>query len=372
MRRPVHLAMALTALTGAAGSQAAAVLLGSAGDDTAAPGLFLADFDPATGTVSSPRRLTADQPFFFRPSADGTRIYVTGHAGDSATPGVLRTLALDRRAGAVSALGSVATGGRLPLHLSLTADESFAFVAHYRTPTVVSVPVASDGSLGSPAATVTLRGRSIHPDRQDHAYPHSVNPSPDDRFVYVCDRGADRLAAFAFDTATGALTPLPHPVTTRPGAGPRHLAWSTDHTTAFVVNEINGSLTPYAYDATHGHLTEGPSWPALATDDTRENFSAEVAVHPNGRFIYVSNRGPDTLAVFARDPAGRLERIQIIPTGGAHPRYFAIDPTGRWLLVSNRHSDRITVFTLDPATGRLAATPSTLTLPEPLGLAFIP
>ena len=357
---------------GVTGYATTPVLLGSAGGDQAAPGLFLADFDPASGTLSAPRRLTDTQPFFFRPSRDGTRIFVTGHVGTSASPGVLRTLALDRAAGTATELGVVATHGRTPLHLSVSADEAFVLVAHYSTPNVVSVPVAADGSLGPPVATVTLSGRSIHPERQDHAYPHSVNLSPDQRFAYVCDRGTDRIAGFAFDPASGALTPLGHAMTALPGAGPRHLAWHPDGSTAYVINEINGSLTPYAYDPAQGHLTAGPSHPTLAIDDTRENFSAEVVVHPNGRFIYVSNRGPDTLAVFARDPAGSLRRIQIIPTGGGHPRYFAIDATGRWLIVSNRHSDLITVFALDPATGRLSATAQSLSLPTPLGLAFVP
>ncbi len=344
--------------------------LGSA-DREGAAGLYLTEFDAATGALSEPRRLTEVQPFFFQLSQDGRFLYASGHEGSSDTPAVLRSYAVATDH-SLRLIDTRAFAGRIPLHLVLSKDNRFAVVANYLTPTAVTIPLRPNGNLGPIAAEVTLTGSSIHPERQDHSYPHSVNLSPDDRYAYVADRGTDRLGAYAFDAETGKLIPLKRPITARPGAGPRHLSWHPDGTRAYVINEINGSLTPYTYDATTGHLTEGPGYPTLATDDTATNFSAEVKVHPNGRFVYATNRGPNTIAVFAVGDGDHLKRIQIIPTGGDHPRYMVIDPSGKWLIVCNRFAHRVNVFALDPTTGLLTATEHGLDFPNPTDLKFAP
>ena len=344
--------------------------LGSAAPAPAA-GLYRAHFDPDTGTFSDLRQLAPDQPFFFRLSTDGHTLYATGHEGASETPGVLRSYSV-KADKSLTLTDTQTFPGKVPLHLSLSPDARFALVANYLTANVHSLPLLPGGDLAPAVDTVTLTGSGIHPDRQNHAYPHSVNYSPDGRFAFVCDRGADRIASYAVNVEHGTLTALERQVMTRPGSGPRHLAFHPDGQRAYVINEINGSLTAYHYDRTTGHLQEGPSYPTVATDDATLNFSAEVAVHPQGGYVYTSNRGPDTLTVFAVGAGTQLEWIQTIPSGGQHPRYFAIDPTGRWLLCSNRHSDRVTIFALNPQTGQLTPTPQHLDLPVPLGLAFAP
>lgn len=372
MRFPLALAVFSVVSPGLAST----LFVGSAGGPEQAPGLFAATFDSTTGTLTAPARLATGQPFFFLLNRAGDRLYATGHDGEGATPSVLRTYAVDPASAALTLRAIQPLGGKVPVHATLTPDAHFALVAHYLTPTVVCLAVPCGGPAhpapSTVAASVTLTGASLSPDRQDHAYPHSVNLSPDGHFAYVCDRGADRIAAFVLDRATGALTPLDRPILTRPGAGPRHLTFHPDGTRAYVVNEINGSLTVYRHDPVSGHLTEGASYPAIPGDFTGENLSAEVRVHPNGRFVYVSNRGPDTLAGFAIGDGDRLSPVQTIASGGAHPRYFVIDPTGRWLLCSNRLSDSVTVFALNPSSGRLTRTAHPLTVPTPLGLVFRP
>ena len=346
------------------------LFLGSADRDGAA-GLYVTDFDPVTGALAQPRRLSDAQPFFFQFSRDGQFLYATGHEGAGETPAVLHAYALSTNH-KLEPRDTRAFAGRVPLHLVLSQNEAFAVVANYFTPTVVTIPLLPEGKIGPVATEVILTGSSIHPDRQNHSYPHSVNLSPDDRYAYVADRGTDRIGAYAFDRETGNLTTLPSPITARPGAGPRHLSWHPDGSRAYVINEINGSLTPYLYDAETGHLSEGPSYPTLATDDPTANFSAEVKVHPSGRFVYASNRGPNTVAVFAIGAGDKLSRIQIIPTGGDHPRYMVIDPSGQWLIVSNKNTHRVSVFALDPNTGLLTATDQGLDFPAPTDLKFAP
>ncbi len=334
-------------------------------------GLYVTHFDAQKGSLSQPRRLTGKQPFFFAITADGSHLYASGHQDAGETPSVLRSYAIEAD-GSVRLIDTLAFPGRIPLHLSLSPDERFALVANYLTPTVVSIPLRPHGKLGAVVAAVTLTGASIHPDRQDHAYPHSVNFSPDGRFAYVADRGTDRIGGYAFDPPSGTLQPLGRVMVTRPGAGPRHLSWHPDGTRAYVINEINGSLTPHLYDPATGHLTEGPSYPTVSNADPTLNLSAEVKVHPNGRFVYATNRGPNTIAVFEIADGTGLEFKQSISTGGDHPRYFVIDPSGQWLIVCNQHSNRVNVFALDPITGRLTATAQGLDFPHPTDLKFAP
>ncbi|MBK1879329.1 lactonase family protein [Pelagicoccus mobilis] len=337
-------------------------------DNEGQAGIYLAHFDPNDGSLSTPSKLIGERPFFFKLSANGEHLYLTTHQGQSDNAAALHSYRIEPD-NTLAPLNSVPFPGRIPLHIDLHPEGTHALVANYLTPTVVSIAIREDGSLSQVTDEVTLTGSSIHPKRQDHSYPHSSFFSPDGKYAYVCDRGTDRLGSYAFDPSNDTLTPLTRPIVARPGAGPRHLAWHPDGTGLFVINEINGSLTHYAYDTATGYLSEGNTYPTTAPDQTAENFSAEVRIHPNGKFIYASNRGPDTLAVFKIADDHSLTLVQRISSGGQHPRYFEIHPSGEWLIVSNKNSDNLTLFSLDPATGQLTAKSNT-PFPAPTGLAF--
>ncbi len=342
-----------------------------ASSDNDAVGIYVTNFDATSGALAPPRRLIIDRTFFFGFNAEGSLLYASGHQGDGDTPAVLRSYSVKADQSLVP-IDTCTLPGRIPLHLSVSPDDRFALVANYLTASVVSIPLHADGSMGAIAAQAILTGSSIHPQRQDHSYPHSVNFSPDGKFAYVADRGTDRIGSYAFNRVTGQLAELNPPVVTRVGAGPRHLSFHPDKKRLYVINEINGSLTPYRYDARTGRLSEGPSYPTTADDQTTLNTSAEVKVHPHGRFVYATNRGPNTVAVFSVGEDTNLRFVQRIGSGGDHPRYMALHPDGRWLIVNNKNSSRISVFALDPDTGRLTATDQGLDFPSPADLHFLP
>jgi 6-phosphogluconolactonase len=217
----------------------------------------------------------------------------------------------------------------------------------------------------------------VHPERQQRAFPHSINADPSGRHVFVCDLGADTIVRFKLGDE-GILRRLDPPVrATAPGAGPRHLRFSADGRHAYVVNELANSVTAYAYDSNRAALAEIQTVPLLPADFTGQHTAAEVRLHPNGRFLYASNRGHreprlDSIAVFAIDPTdGRLTFLERVATGH-HPRHFNLDPSGHWLVVAARESDRLDLFAVDAATGRLRPHGTPIPVRRPLNLKFFP
>ena len=200
----------------------------------------------------------------------------------------------------------------------------------------------------------------------------SVTPSPDNRLVIVCDLGLDKIFTYALDPAAAKLTPANPPfVVTAPGAGPRHFKFGPDGKHAYAINEMGGTITAYDYDATRGALTTRQTVPTLPADFNGENTCAEIRVHPNGKFLYGSNRGHDSIAVFAINAAtGLLTPVEIVLSGGKTPRNFALSPDGAWLVCAHQDSNNLTVFRVDPGTGRLTPTASTANVPACVCVLF--
>lgn len=364
--------LALLCITAAtlADAEGLQAYLACAGDNA---GIHRIVFDPDEGNIALAERVAdGPNPFFLGASSDGRFLYATCRDDSlGERSGIFQSYSISPDNGSLLLLEEVPTEGSIPVHFTIAPKGRFAAVSHYLTPTVLTLPLHPDGSLGTLTVPQTLEGSSIHPQRQSHSYPHSITFHPSSRFAYVCDRGSDRIATFAVDPITGQLASAnPAYARLRPGAGPRHMAFHPDQKRAYVINEINGSITELTIDSKTGAVQEGPSYPTLPETFLGENFSAEVAVHPNGKTIYASNRGHDSIAVFAVGEGVELKRIQIVPSGGQHPRHFTIDPTGNWLLVSNRHSDRISVFRISLETGRLDSTDNDLLISQPLHLVF--
>lgn len=300
-----------------------------------APVLAAAATDPAWITLSPDRRFL----YAIHPSA----AQAIGYAVDTAS-------------GALTPLpAAAAADGNPPSHLAVDATGRTLLAANYRDGYVSAIPLQPDGGLGAPRSH-RHAGRSVHPTRQQQSHVHSVTVSPDNRFVLVADLGLDRIFTYALDPAAAQLEPARPPfVATAPGAGPRHLAFGRDGRHVYAINELNNTITAYAYDTATGALQTRQVVPTLPPGFDRPNTTAEIRVHPNGRFLYGSNRGHDSLVVYRIDPAtGALgeEPIGLVPTGGRTPRNFALSPDGRWLVCGHQDTPLLTIFEVDAATGR--------------------
>jgi 6-phosphogluconolactonase len=248
-----------------------------------------------------------------------------------------------------------------------------ALAANFGAAYVCALPIGPDGRLGARSAFIEQRGPTgPNRDRQTQAHAHSITISPDNRFALACDLGLDRIYVYRVDPASAGLAPNDPPFAMAPpGAGPRHGKFSADGRFFYVANEMGGSVCVYSWDGARGALTLKQTISTLPTGFRELNTVAEIRIHPNGRFVYVSNRGHDSIAVFGRDPvAGTLDLIEIVPCGGKHPRNFALSDDGRWLLCANRDTDTVVLFRVDPGSGRLHGTGREAAIPRPVCVLF--
>lgn len=324
-------------------------------------GIYTIRLDDATGALSTPAlaavtpdpawiTFSPDQKFLY--AINGSQAQAVGFAVDGA------------RAKLSPLPAAPSPAAQPPAHLAVDATGRTLVAANYREGYVASIPIHADGTLGTPTA-IKHAGKGPNPARQDMPHVHSVTISPDNRFAIVCDLGLDKIFSYALDPAAAKLTPANPPfVATAPGAGPRHFKFGPDGTHAYAINEMGGTIVAYDYAAATGTLTPRQTVPTLPADFKGENTAAEVRVHPNGRFLYGSNRGHDSLAVFAINATtGLLTPVEIVPTGGKTPRNFALSPDGKWLVCAHQDSNNLTVFRVDAASGRLTRVPGETAVP---------
>jgi 6-phosphogluconolactonase len=331
-------------------------------------GIYSVTLDAATGALSTPvLAAEALDPAWLTLSPHKKFLYAIQHS-----PAQAVGYAVDPTTHALTALPAApVVTAQAPSHLAIDATGRTLLGANYRDGFVLAIPLRADGTLGAPIKTQHI-GRGTDPKRQDAPHPHSVTISPDNRHVIVCDLGLDKIFSYALDPATATLTPAAIPfVTTPPGSGPRHFKFSADGRHAYAITEMGGTIEAFTYSAANGALTPLQSIPSLPPDFTGLKWGAEVRVHPNGRFLYASNRTHDSLAVFALAPAtGRLTLIEIVPCGGQNPRNFALSPDGQWLVCAHQDSHNLAVFRVDPQTGRLGLTAHTATVPMAVCVLF--
>ena len=334
-------------------------------------GIYVSQLDLATGALTAPALAVAtDNPTFLALSPDGRFIYAAGGAMtvDGARSGAVTAFAIDPGTGKLTLLNRQWSGGKGPCHVVVDAAGRHALAANYSSGSVVSLPIARDGRLGPARSVVQHKGSSVNTRRQSGPHAHSINLDAANRFAFA----ADKLFVYRFDPAAGTLTPHDPPaVTLAPGAGPRHFAFHPGGRFAYVINELNSTVTAMAYDRQAGTMTTLHTVTTLPANFTGSNSTAEVQVHPSGRFLYGSNRGHDSLAIFAVDAkTGRLRPLGHQSVGGRTPRNFGIDPTGRYILAANQNSNTIVVFRVDPATGLLKPTGSRITVASPVCVKF--
>jgi 6-phosphogluconolactonase len=317
-------------------------------------GIYAVQLDDATGALSTPTvAAKTPSPAWITLSPDKKFLYAI-HESQAQAVG----FAVDAANSKLSALPAAsAPAAQPPAHLAIDASGRLLIAANYREGYVASLPIHSDGTLGAPTA-IKHAGKGPNPTRQDQPHVHSATISPDNRFAIVCDLGLDRIFSYALDPAGAKLTPAnPRLVATAPGAGPRHFKFGADGRHAYVINEMGGSIAAYDYAAGAGTLTPRQTVATLPAEFKGENTTAEIRVHPNGKFLYGSNRGHDSIAVFAIDATtGLLTLIEIVPSGGKIPRNFALSPNGKWLVCAHQDSGNLTVFSVDATTGRLTRT----------------
>ncbi len=344
------------------------IFLGTYTRSGASRGIYAARMERETGRLSTPWLATeAADPGWLEFSPDRRLLY-TIHA--SAAQAV--AYRVDATTGILTPLKAPlpATGGiAAPCHLALTRRGDLMLAANYHEGFVASLPVRPDGSLGA-AAAVRHTGRSVHPTRQEKPHVHSVTLSPDERFVIVADLGTDGVVSYPL-LADGTLGAAAAHFAANPGAGPRHAKFSPGGRHLHIINELDNTLATLAYHAETGGLSPLGIVSLLPADFTGSSTAAEIRVHPGGGFVYASNRGHDSLAVFTREEtSGSLRHVQTIASGGRTPRNFALSPDGRWLVCGHQDTPLVTVFEVDAATGRLTRTPHTAEVPVCICVAF--
>jgi len=340
------------------------------GGTSASKGIYRLRLDLATGalTETGPPTETVS-PSFLALHPGGRYLYAVNETGGSAKDaGGVSAFAIDARTGALTPLNQQSSRGGAPCHLALDAKGRYVLVANYGGGSVAVLPVQADGRLSAATTFVQHEGHGAEPGRQKGPHAHWVGLDQANRFALVADLGLDEVLVYRFDPATGGLTPNQPPAARlAPGAGPRHAAFHPDGRHMYVINEMQSTVTAFSYDARTGALAEQQTLSTVPAGFTEPTDTAEIAVRPDGKFVYGSNRGHDSIAIFAVDPAtGKLTAAGHQPTLGKKPRHFAIDPTGTYLLAANQESDNIAVFRIDHASGRLTPVGQPFSVPRPV------
>ena len=380
LRRSFILVLAvLTLLTSLAAAQGDKYLLyvGTyTQEKSSSKGIYAYRYDGASHELT-PLGLAAEttNPSWIAIHPNGRFLYAVNEIQNYKGPnsGGVSAFSIDRSSGKLTFLNEVSSRGADPCYLTVDPSGKYVLVANYTGGSIASFPISTDGKLGEASAFVQHTGHSINPKRQEAPHAHSIDLSPDERFAFVDDLGLDQLLTYNFDKGKGSLKPNNPPFAKLDaGAGPRHFTLHPSGQYAYVVSELASTVTAFSFASKAGTFNRIQTIAALPEDFKGENDDAEIEVHPSGKFLYASNRGHDSIAVFAIDPAkGTLTVVEHMPTQGKTPRNFAIDPTGALLFAENQESDNIVVFRIDQNTGKLTATGKALEVGQPVCIKFL-
>jgi 6-phosphogluconolactonase len=287
--------------------------------------------------------------------------------------GAVSVFSIDAATGKLSLVNQTSCMGIGPCFLTLDSAGRNVLVANYNSGSVAVIPVSADGRLGEATDFVQHQGKSVNPERQKGPHAHCVALDPANRFAFVCDLGLDKVMAYGFDAQRGKLTPGDPPfIASKPGAGPRHMAFLPNGRFAYVVNELDSTVTSLAYDAKAGKLTTIESVTTLPGYYDGPNAAAEIAAHPSGKWVYVSNRGHNSVILFSVDPdTGRLSYVEEQGTGGKTPRYFGIQPSAKHMVIANQDSDTLLACRIDSGNGRLKPSGVFASAPTPMCAKFL-
>lgn len=338
-------------------------------------GIYLLKLDAETGALENLGLAgKATNPSFLAFHPTLPILYSTGNMGgaEGIEKGGVSAHAIGKD-GRLTALNHQSSIGDGPCHVTVDRAGRHVLLANYSGGSLTAIALDAEGKLGESTSYIEHTGSSVHPDRQKQPHAHSVNLDTAGKFAFVADLGIDQVVVYRFDDRTGKLEPNDPPFAQlAPGAGPRHFAFHPSGKFAFVINELDNTLTAFAYDEKAGRLKTLDTAPTLPADFTDPNTTAEVRVHPNGRFVYGSNRGHDSIASFEFDiDSGKLKSLGWTSTEGEVPRNFNLDPTGTFLLAANQRTDNVVVLRIDPETGIPAPTGIQVKAPTPVCVLFL-
>ena len=339
-------------------------------------GIYTSVLDLKTGAITKPE-LAAEirNPSFLAIHPRGTHLYAAGEIGDfqGGKGGAISAFAMEPATGKLTLLNQRSSVGSGPCHVSVDPTGKLVMAANYGGGSVVALRINADGSLAELAESgfVQHTGSSVNKGRQEAPHAHSINPDRAGRFAFAADLGLDKILIYQIDAAAGTLKANdPAFAATPAGGGPRHFAFHPTGRFAYVCNEMTSSVTAFSYDADKGALTEMHTISTLP-EPVKGNSTAEIQVHPSGRFVYCSNRGHDSLAIFSVDPqSGKLTAAGHQKTGGKTPRNFGIDPTGQFILAANQSTNDVFVFKVDAKTGQLTQTGAPVSVGSPVCVKF--
>jgi 6-phosphogluconolactonase len=318
------------------------------------------------GSVVNPSWLTTDR--------NHRHLYAVSELTQAGAQGAVAGFGINSKTGSLTQINSQPSGGEAPCYVAVDATGKVLLAANYVTGGVSSYPLTKDGRIGDIASLMTAQGSGPNKARQEGPHAHEAVISSDNKRVYVPDLGLDRIRIYRLDTDAAKLVPNDPPyVQEEGGYGPRHIVFSRDDKFAYVINEINAKVTVFKHDSATGNLQLIQTADTLPASFRGENTAAEIRLDHNDKFLYTSNRGEDTIQVFAVDQGnGTIRLIQSFPTQGKTPRGFALDPAGKHLIVGNQESNTLVVLSVDPDSGRLSSTGQTAEVASPVDVLFVP
>lgn len=341
-------------------------------------GIYVYKFDAETGELSKLHTVKdVVQPSFLTIDKSRKYLYAVNETEEfeGKKSGAVSAFAIDQKTGDLKFLNKVSSLGGAPCHISVSDNGKFTLVANYLGGNVSVLPIEANGKLGTSVDLQQHTGSGPNKDRQEAAHAHSINLDQKNRFAIACDLGVDKVFIYKFDAQNGKLKPNPaqNVFQTKPGAGPRHFAFHPKGKFAFVINELDTTISSLAFDAEKGTLKEIQTVPTLPESFKGANTCADIHASPDGKFLYGTNRGHDSFVVYKIDEkTGKLEYVEHTPTGGKTPRNFTIAPNGKFLLAANQNSDSIIVFRIDKNSGKLTATENKAEVSMPVCLKLIP
>ena len=341
-------------------------------------GIYAFRFDAATG-ATAPLGMVGESvnPSFLAVHPNGKNLYAVNEISEfgGKKVGAVTAFSIDLQTAKLTALSQGSAGGAGPCHLVVDKAGKNVLVANYGGGSVACLPLGPDGAVSDPTSFIQHTGTGMSNGKPKSSHAHSINLDAANRLAFAADAGLDKIFLYDFDATKGSLTPHATPFTAvASGNGPRHFAFHPQGKFAYAINETVCSMTAFSYDAARGELKEIQTLSTLpAGESVKPGYStAEVVAHPSGRFLYGSNRGHDTIVVFAIDAdSGKLTYVENQSTGGKIPRNFNVDPTGRYLFAANSNSGNIVIFKIDAQTGRLTPTGTVLEVPSPVCLRFV-
>ena len=382
MRRAFSIAISgfiltIAMLTGAEGKKQTGYLI-FVGSYTgpSSKGIYVYRFDPKTGKTeelglaaetANPSFLTLDPSRRFLYAVNEISNFHNQHTG------AISSFKVDPKTGKLTLLNQVSSAGAGPCFIAFDRTGKHLLAANYEAGSVAVFPILPDGRLGEATSSIQHSGHGADPERQEGPHPHWIGLSANNKFAVTTDLGLDRLFVYRFDRSAGSLAEAgAASFSLPPRSGPRHFTFDSTGKFGYLINEMSSTITALSFDQESGTLHEVQTISTLPKEFKGQNDTAEIAIHPSGKFLYGSNRGHDSIAVFAIDPKnGNLTNIQYVSSGGVKPRTFEIDPSGNYLFVANQISNKVVIFRVDRNTGRLTPSGDVLDVPSPVCVKFL-